>query len=136
MSPSIFRDMKISNDIKKLKEVLNNFKRDGKVLLAYLYGSYAVGLEHKRSDIDIAVYINTKDEKEMDNIIDAILMASDKPVEILRLDDEDESPFIVQSALKGMPLIEPDEETLYMVARRVLHEAEGIRYKRSVEMVA
>lgn len=128
--------MKIPNDIKRLKEMLCNFKRDGKILLAYLYGSYATGLEHLRSDIDIAVYINTKDEKEIENIIDTILMASDRTVEILRLDDEDESPFIIQSALKGIPLIEPDEETLYMVARRALHEAEGIRYKRSVETAA
>lgn len=127
--------MKISDDIEKLKEVLSSLKRNRKILLAFLYGSCAAGLEHKRSDIDIAVYINTSNEKEIDDIIDAILMASDKPIEILRLDDEDESPFIVQSALKGMPLIEPDEEILYMVSHRALHDAESIRYKRGIKVV-
>lgn len=124
--------MKDNKEIRVLRAVLERLREDKKVLLAYLYGSYAAGLQHKRSDIDIAVFLNTTDEKERAEIIDTILMATDRQIEILRLDDEDESPFIIQKALKGIPLIEPDMETLYKVVHRALHETERIRYKRSI----
>jgi predicted nucleotidyltransferase len=124
--------MKESAEINALKEILEGFKKRGKISLAYLYGSYAKGIQHKRSDIDLAIYINSDDKKETIEIIDSVLMAAERPVEILRLDDEDESPFIIQAALRGVPLVEPDTETLYKVAHRALHEAEGIRYKRMI----
>ena len=59
-------------------------------------------------------------------------MAAERPVEVLRLDDDDESPFIIQESLKGVPLVEPDMETLYRVAHRALHQSEDIRYKRAI----
>lgn len=119
-----------TQDILKIKNVLEKWRGKRVVLLAYLYGSYASGSFHDKSDIDLALYLNVHNENEDVEVIDSILMAADKDVEILRLDDEDESPFIIQEALKGMSLIEPDKETLYKVSDRVLHEAEGIRYKR------
>jgi predicted nucleotidyltransferase len=122
--------MKNDNEISSLKQVLNTLRAESKILLAYLYGSYSTGLQHGRSDIDLAVYINSNDDKEIIEIIDTILMTSEVPIEILRLDDDDESQFIVQKALKGIPLIEPDTETFYKVARRALYESESIRFKR------
>lgn len=124
--------MEESPEINALKAVLEGFRRQGKILLAYLYGSYAKGVQHVRSDIDLAVYMNTNNEKEAIEIIDDLLTAVEKPVEVLRLDDEDESPFVVQESLKGIPLVGPDLETLYKVAHHALHEAEGIRYKRMI----
>ena len=124
--------MNETTEIDALKSVLNGFKKSGKIPLAYLYGSYATKTQHKRSDIDLAIYINTDDNEEVISIIDTILMAVERPVEILRLDDEEESPFIIQEALKGIPLIEPDTETLYMVADRALHDTEDIRYRRTI----
>lgn len=114
--------MKESDELGPLRNVLAELRKEGK----------ARGVQHKRSDIDLAVYINAGDEKEAIGTIDAILMASERPVEMLRLDDEEESPFIIQKALKGIPLVEPDMEVLYRVAHRALHEAEGIRYKRNI----
>lgn len=124
--------MKETSEIDTLKTVLEDLKKRGRILLAYLFGSYRTGTQHRRSDIDLAIYFNTDDEKEVAEIIDKILMSTERTVEILRLDDEDESPFIIQEALKGIPLIEPDMETLYRVAHRVLHETEGIRYRRAI----
>ncbi len=124
--------MENDNEIDSLKQVLNTLRAEGKILLAYLYGSYARGTQHKRSDIDLAVYINADSEEEIINLIDSILMSMDTPIEILRLEDEDESPFIVQKALKGVPLVEPDMETFYKVSHRALHETEGIRFKREL----
>lgn len=63
-----------------------------------------------------------------------MLMSDEREINFLRLDDEDESPFIVQEALKGIHLVEPDKDCLYEIADRALHETEGIRFRR--EMVA
>ncbi|MBI4685240.1 MAG: nucleotidyltransferase domain-containing protein [Nitrospirae bacterium] len=127
--------MKIPEEIKSLKGLLDKLKKERKILLAYLYGSYAGERQHKRSDIDLAVYLSAADEKERTNILDSILMTSDKQINILMLDDEDESPFVIQEALKGIPLIDPDLEMLYSVAHNALHEAENIRYKRAIASV-
>ena len=120
----------LPQEIQKIKTVLEDMRQKGIVLLAYLYGSYAGGNQHGRSDIDIAVYFNTKTEDESIEAIDRLLMAVDRDVEILQLNDHDESPFVMQEALKGIPLVEPDEETLYRLYDYVLHETESIRFKR------
>lgn len=117
-------------DIIKLQQTLADLYKQGKISLAYLFGSFAKGDVHNRSDIDLAVYFNTKDEKETSECIDNILMSGDRDIEILRLDDEDESPFVIQEAMKGIPLVEPDTDTLYSLAHRALHEAESIRFRR------
>ncbi|MBI5416509.1 nucleotidyltransferase domain-containing protein [Candidatus Poribacteria bacterium] len=117
-------------EIEQIKNVLIELKKENKILLAYLFGSYAEKKQHKRSDIDIAIYFNTKNERETIDAIDKILMSVRQEVEILRLDDEDESPFMIQIALKSIPLIEPDLETFYNVKHRILHETERIRLKR------
>ncbi|WKZ18784.1 MAG: nucleotidyltransferase domain-containing protein [Candidatus Jettenia sp. CY-1] len=120
------------NELTLMKDVLQKLRKEGKVLLAILYGSYARGTPHVRSDIDLAVFVNAEDTEEEIEIIDKILMFAERDISILRLDDEDESPFVVQEALKGVHLIEPDNDTLYKVAHRVLHETEEIRFRRSL----
>lgn len=118
-------------DMGKLKETLIKLKSEGKILIAIVFGSYAYGQPHKRSDIDLALVIKA-DETEKISIIDKILISAEKDINILFLDDDDESPFIVQEALKGIHLVEPDTDCLYEIARRSLHEAEGIRFRRSL----
>lgn len=120
----------MNKEINSIKEVLMELRKDKKIPIAILYGSYAKGKEHKRSDIDIALYIKAKDEREEIEIIDNILMSVDRDVSILRLNDEDESSFVVQEALKGIHLLEPEIETLYMLSHRVLHQCEEIRFRR------
>lgn len=122
----------MDREIDSIKGLLEELKRDGKILVAILYGSYAKGIPHRRSDIDIALYIKAEDGREEMAIIDKILLSVDRDVSILRLDDEDESPFVVQEALKGTPLIEPDIETVYGLWHRVLHQCEDIRFRRGL----
>ena len=119
-------------DLEQLKAVLQELRKEGKIPVALLYGSYARGTPHKRSDIDLAVFIRARDEKEETDIIDKILMSTERQISILRLDDEDESPFVVQEALKGIHLVKAEEDTLYEVARRVLRDAEEVRFRRSL----
>lgn len=120
----------MKKNLNELKSVLEELKVKNKVLLAYLFGSYAGNTHHRRSDLDVAVYLNTNSDVEKMEMIDKILMSVDKQVDVLMLDDEDESPFVVQEALKGVPLVEPDTETFYKLSDRVLHETESIRFKR------
>lgn len=124
--------MQINNELAPLIKVLAGLREEGKILAAILFGSYANGAPHVRSDIDLAVYTNTDDEGERAEIMDEILMSVERDLNILRLEDEEESPFIVQEALKGLHLVEPDTDTLYKVTHWALHEAEGIRFRRSL----
>ncbi len=120
-----------TNELEGLRATLVQLRQEGKIRLAYLFGSLANGAEHARSDIDLAVYLNAENEEDAVEVIDAILVSAEKPVELLRLDDNEESPFVVQQALKGVPLVEPDREAYYEVARRALHEAEAILFRRT-----
>lgn len=116
--------------IHELRKTLGQMKHAGRIYLAVLYGSFAKGAQHVRSDIDLAVYLNAATQEEELDLIDRILMSVDRDVSILRLDDPDESPFVAQEALKGIHLVDPDLERLYGVSHRVLHECETIRFRR------
>ncbi len=116
--------------VDELRKILGEMKDAGKIYLALLYGSFAKGAQHVRSDIDLAVYLNAASLEEELDLIDRILMSVDLDVSILRLDDQDESSFVVQEALKGIHLVDPDLEILYEVSDRVLHECETIRFRR------
>lgn len=126
--------MNKDNQIACLKNCLQQLKEEGKVLVAVLYGSYAKGTAHKRSDIDLALYIKAGDELEKIDIVDKILMATETDISILDLADDEESPFVVQEALKGLHLIEPDAETLFDISHRVLHHSEEIRFRREAKL--
>ena len=121
----------ISNpELQPLITVLSELKRENKLDIAILFGSYAKGIHHHRSDIDLAVSIpQAIQDGEMD-IIDRILMASERHISMLRLDDLEESPLVVQEALKGVHLVEPDLNAFYAVADWALHESESIRGRR------
>ena len=87
-------------------------------------------LSPERHDQDIAAGRGVAVLDPHGDLIDRILMPVERDVSILRLDDEDESPFVIQEALKGIHLVDPDPEVLFNVSRRVLHESESIRFRR------
>jgi hypothetical protein len=114
----------------QLFQLLKKFQNQGCLKVALLFGSYARGEADSRSDIDLAIFLQASGPEEETTLIDEILMSSDKQIGILRLNDDEESPFIVQEALKGTHLIEPDPDILYNLYHRVLHETETIRFRR------
>ena len=122
-----------SREIRALKKILPDLRAENKILAAILYGSFSKGNTHARSDIDLAIYLNASNEDEGIAVIDKILMRADREVSILRRDDEDESPFIIQKAPKGIHLVEPDKNILYKTANRALHDAECIRFRRGMD---
>ena len=117
-----------------LRGILQQEREEGRVLIAVVFGSYADGTPHARSELDLAVYLRAGDPEEEMTILDRSLMSTETDISILRLDDENESPFVVQEALKGTHLVEPDIETLYTVQHRVMHECESIRFRRDLRV--
>lgn len=117
-------------ELKPLIQTLRELQTSGDIKLAMLYGSFANDAQHCRSDIDVALLLSPDTSDREISIIDRILMSADRQVSILRLDDPDESPFVVQASLKGIHLVEPDPESYYNIADRVLHESESIRSRR------
>ena len=96
-----------NSELKPLITVLSELRAENKLSIAILFGSFAKGMHHSRSDIDLAIAIPlVHKDSEMD-IIDRILMATERPISILRLDDLEESPIVVQESLKGVHLVEP-----------------------------
>ena len=123
-------------ELRPLIQTLRELQVNGEIKLALLYGSFANGTQHCRSDIDLALSLSPDvSDREM-SIFDRILMSAERQVSILQLDDPDESPFVVQASLKGIHLIEPDLKTYYKIADRALHESESIRSRRQKNDVA
>lgn len=124
------RDAADNPELEPLISVLSQLRTENRLSIAILYGSFANGTQHSRSDIDLAIAIPFQHQNSELEIIDQILMSTDRQISILRLDDLDESPLVVQEALKGVHLVEPDIDILYAIAGRALHESEGIRARR------
>jgi len=126
--------MKADLDLEIMIKNLQELRDKGRILIAVLFGSQANGATHVRSDIDLGRYLPAMDQNQEMEIVDKILMCSETPLSILRLDDDDESPLIMQEALKGVHLIEPDTEALYGVYHRILHEGEAIRSRKELRL--
>ena len=121
-----------NSELKPLIHTIRELKSAGDVKLALLYGSFANNTQHCRSDIDVALVFSPVSLDHEIAVMDRILMSVDRQVSILRLDDQDESPFVIQAALKGIHLIEPDQECYYQVADWALHESESIKARRQL----
>jgi predicted nucleotidyltransferase len=123
-------DLFSNSELQPLITVLSELRNAEKLSIAILYGSFAKGIHHHRSDIDLAIAIPLATQDIEMDIIDQILMASERPISILRLDDLEESPLVIQESLKGVHLVEPDLKVFYEVADWALHESESIRGRR------
>lgn len=64
------------------KDIFNNLKNDLKklndILAIVLYGSYAEGKAHERSDIDVCVVLKANDSKKLSQVFKEILKISAK----------------------------------------------------------
>jgi len=123
---------KIHDRIIPLKEVLERLRAENKVLVAVLYGPYSEGVPRGRPNIDIGIYLHTDDEAERMDIVDIIRTAvkDDTHVSIVFLHDTGESPFVVQEALAGIHLVDPDMDALDDASDWALHEAESRLFEK------
>lgn len=61
-----FKIIELVNKYPKFRRIIEHIRKDDKLHLAVLFGSYAKGLEKKDSDIDI--YVNTRSSKIKDSL--------------------------------------------------------------------
>lgn len=101
--------MKLSkSDIQKLKQY---FAKQKDVLAVYLYGSFAKGIPHKRSDLDFGVLFNTpvKTYHRLGEIIND-LSDLKLPVEPdVRDIDLDDSPVYLMNVIQGQLIYSRNE---------------------------
>jgi uncharacterized protein (UPF0332 family) len=122
----------IDDRIVPIQAVLERLRTENKVLVAVLYGPYSEGIPRARPSIDIGICMKTDDEAERMDIVDGIRAAvkDGTHVSILYLNDTDESPFVVQEALAGIHLVEPDMDALYDTYGWALDETESMRFDK------
>ncbi len=125
----------IHDRIVPIKAVLERLRTENKVLVAVLYGPYSEGVPRARPSIDIGICLQTDDEAERVRIVGSIRAAvkDDTHVSILHLNDRDESPFVVQEALAGIHLVEPDMDALDDAYDWASDEAESMRFEKEGE---
>lgn len=122
----------IHDRIVPVRAVLERLRAESRILVAVLYGPYSEGIPRGRPSIDIGIYLQTDDEAERMRIVGSIRAAvtDDTHVSILLLNDRDESPFIVQEALAGIHLVEPDVDALDDAYDWASDEAESMRFEK------
>lgn len=93
----------MQNDELKNK-LIDYLSKQEKVIMAFLYGSYAKGTALKDSDLDIAVYFKEPySSKDEDRIWDELQEISGKDVELLNLNRAKEP--VAWQAIRGIPLV-------------------------------
>jgi predicted nucleotidyltransferase len=77
----------------KLKEKLTEyFKTNSEITAVYLFGSYAKGIEHRSSDIDIGILFDTSDPALVKKMVDTVM------VDLSRIFRKDIHPVILNLA--------------------------------------
>jgi uncharacterized protein YutE (UPF0331/DUF86 family)/predicted nucleotidyltransferase len=97
------------------------FEKEPSVLLAFLFGSFAKGVEMKESDFDVAVYLT--DKKKRDKIWADITDIVEKEVDLICIND---APAILISDIfkTGIPLSIKDEKLYWELYLEKSLEAE------------
>jgi len=120
---------KLPPEVKRLEEI---FSKDPNVLFAYLFGSYAAGLQTDRSDIDVAVYF--KDPPKGLELLDYLYRLSEvagRDVHLVSLNSA--SPFLKFQVLRnGFPLVVRNRESLASFKEKVMIEREDYLWLRKV----
>lgn len=92
-------------EVKKIKEILNNYFKQQPVQKAYLFGSYARGQEDEKSDIDILVELDyhTGIAREFIRMVKDLKQIFNKDIHLVTT--KSISPFIADSVNKDKILI-------------------------------
>ncbi len=91
-----------------VRRFLNKLKETGmSVIVAYLYGSYAKGRQHKWSDIDVAVISSEFDDDRFDERVRLTMIASEiddriEPVPFRPDTFVDEDPLVWEIKKEGI----------------------------------
>ena len=112
------------------EKLIEYFRKNDKVVMAFLYGSYARGSAMADSDVDIAVYMRDGYSREdVGQIWDEVAAFIKKDVELLVLNDAKES--IAWSAIRGISLAIKDWKAYLKYMLSVSFEA--MEFQKVVE---
>lgn len=119
-----------------VKALKDYFEKREDIVMAFLFGSYAKGVFHKESDVDVAIYFrpktgyleweeyNLKYEEE-DTIWLDIESLLKRNVDLVILNRAHST--IAQSAISGIPIVIKDRGLYLDFMLRVTREAEDFR---------
>jgi len=114
------------DDLKEISTILVKFLKDEEnVIFAYLYGSYARGMVHPFSDVDIAAYLKENNfEKYMQLLAKMPEIGREIDLRVLN----DASPLFKYRVIKeGKLLVSKNEELLKKFIYKTLIEALEIK---------
>lgn len=104
--------------IEKLKNFLEN---DTNILFAYLFGSFAKGEAHARSDVDIAVYFKEESFNEQLRVIYELSKLVKRDVDLVVLNHV-KNMFLLEEIMNGELLKDSDtDERAYFEVKK-MHE--------------
>jgi len=106
--------------VEKLRPVVG---REERIPFAFLFGSYTEGRETPLSDIDLAIYFDEMTNDEKTDIEHHLWLLFDEPLNILRLEEDDNSPLIRLRALEGEPILIKNHDALNRFTLSIIHRA-------------
>jgi len=108
---------------KKIKALKEYFEKEPKVVLAFLFGSFAKGKAVKESDYDIAIYLKGKDRRKKIKIWLALQRILEREVNLVLL-DEAPATLVANVFYHGIPLSIKDKKLYWELYLSKTAEAE------------
>ncbi|ACM60766.1 putative nucleotidyltransferase [Caldicellulosiruptor bescii] len=103
----------------KIVKILREyFEKEDAVVFAYLFGSYAKGKLHEKSDVDVAVYLNERIAKDSKKVLEFQIKHMSNISDILRREVDlvvlnQASPLLRHEVIsEGILLLEKDHDKL------------------------
>jgi len=101
-----------------VKQFFNEHAQQWNVTMAFLYGSWAHGMQRNDSDIDIAIMMKITDPDEIFNNINEITLALTdllhREVNVLYIDDDISKPMLHYNAIVKGQVVYFDDFTHYV----------------------
>ncbi|MEW6608449.1 MAG: HepT-like ribonuclease domain-containing protein [bacterium] len=114
----------------QITDLKDYLEKNQKVVLAFLFGSYAKGFEMEESDFDLGIYFKDYSQKEEDRIWFDVARIIKKEVDLVCLNEAPAS--LISSVFKtGIPLVIRDKNLYWNLYLKVSLEAED--FSRFVE---
>jgi len=110
-------------EIKKIESLKKYFEKEPAVILAFLFGSYAKGLEMEESDFDVAVYLKEPSIKKEDEVWSKVSQVINENVDLVCLNNA--PAMLVSDVFKtGIPLKIGDKKLYWELYLKTSSEAE------------
>ncbi len=114
-------------ETKKFKLLKKYFEKEKSIILAFLFGSFAKGLEMKESDIDIAVYLEEKSQESKIKV--KIRRILERDIDFILLNEKRLPASLVSNIFKtGIPLVIKNKKLYWHLYLKNSLETEDFLY--------